>query len=114
MKSNRQARAAVAIAATALVMVICAQGCVVHGRGGGVPFVAGMFTAMALHHAIVLHHHDHHYHDEFCGHRRVWVEDRWLYWYGDHWEYFDYSNERWYAVPASPPQDHEGAEGPED
>jgi hypothetical protein len=114
MKSSSPVFAFFALAVAALVAAASMQGCVVHGRGGGVPFVAGMFTAMALHHAIILHHHDHHFHDEFCGHRRVWVEDRWLYWYGDHWEYYDYSTGRWYAIPASRPEDYEGAEGPEE
>lgn len=111
----RFARRAVAIAALCALCLACAQGCMVHGRGGGAPFMLGLLTAMAIHHAIELDRHDHHYHDEFCRHRRVWVEDRWLYWYGDHWEYFDYDTGRWYMVPASPPEDQqEDAEGAED
>lgn len=116
MKSNRTMLAIAALAAIAFFAATAMQGCVIHGRGGGggFPFVAGMLTAMAIHHAVVLHHHDMHFHDEFCGHRRVWVEDRWLYWYGDHWEYFDYATGQWYVVPASPPDDRDEADGPEE
>ena len=112
MKSVRLAAAVVAIAAICLV---CTQACVVRGRGGGgFPFLIGFLTAVAIHDAIYLEHHDTHVHDEFCGHYRVWVEDRWLYWYHGHWEYYDYETGRWYMVPASPPEGHEDQEGAED
>jgi len=105
-----------ALAALLIAAVLCAvlPGCMIRGGRGdpGAAFMLGLFTAAAIHHAILLEQHDYHYHDEFCGHYRVWVEDRWMFWYHGHWEYYDYETGRWYMVPAEPPdgRDDEGAE----
>jgi len=114
MRSGRIVLAAVVLITAAVIGAAVLPGCMMHGRGDpGAAFMLGLFTAAAIHHAILLEQHDYHYHDEFCGHYREWVEDRWMYWYHGHWEYYDYETGRWYMVPAAPPDeryDHEGAE----
>ncbi|MCA9519666.1 MAG: hypothetical protein KC609_01780 [Myxococcales bacterium] len=57
-------------------------------------FVAGMVvlgTAMAI-----LAEHDAHFHSHHCGHRHVIYEGRDVYYYNDHWEYYDPNARRWY------------------
>ena len=44
----------------------------------------------------VLAHHDAHFHDHHCGCNREWHHGRWVYYYGDHWEYYDPDTGRWY------------------
>ncbi len=44
----------------------------------------------------VLAHHDAHFHDHHCGCHRRYADDRWVYYYGDHWEYYDYDTDTWY------------------
>jgi hypothetical protein len=46
--------------------------------------------------AVVLAHHDAHFHNEYCGHPRRWHDGHWIYYYNHHWEYYDPYYERWY------------------
>ena len=58
--------------------------------------VGALWTAAVVGLAIHLAVHDAHVHWESCGHYRQWHEGRWVYWYNDHWEYYDEPTGQWY------------------
>jgi hypothetical protein len=47
--------------------------------------------------AVALSYHDAHFHTLECGHQYRFHEGHYVYWYGDHWEYFDPNSGRWYV-----------------
>jgi hypothetical protein len=67
------------------------------GYYGRSNLVGALWTAAVIGVAIHLAAHDAHMHWEGCGHYRQWHEGRWVYWYGDHWEYYDEYTGQWYA-----------------
>ncbi len=46
--------------------------------------------------AVVLAHHDAHYHHHNCGCHREWHDGHWTYYYGSAWEYRDPETGVWY------------------
>lgn len=64
-------------------------------------FAAAAFvgTAAAV---MILAAHDAHYHDAYCGHQVVVVEDRPVYYYQGHWEYYDPDTGEWYVYREPP------------
>ena len=46
--------------------------------------------------AVVLAHHDAHYHHVNCGCHREWHDGRWTYYYDSAWEYRDPHTGTWY------------------
>lgn len=59
-------------------------------------FGAAVAAAAIIGTVAVLAHHDAHFHDEYCGHSRRYHEGRWVYYYGDRWEYYDHGTGNWY------------------
>lgn len=59
-------------------------------------FGAAVAAAAIVGTVAVLAHHDAHFHDEYCGHERRYHHGRWVYYYGDRWEYYDQGNGSWY------------------
>lgn len=80
----------------ALLVVLTSVRC---GRGGFMLAQAAITMAAV---ATVIAVHDAHYHDYYCGHRYVVVEDRPVYYYQDRWEYYDAPSGRWYMYEELP------------
>lgn len=87
---NRAKQLAVATL-VAVMLTTTASGC-----GRMMPFMARMIVAGAIT-AVVLSHHDAHYHDHHCGHRRGYIDQQEVYHYQDRWEYYDPETETWYS-----------------
>jgi hypothetical protein len=58
---------------------------------------AALWTAAIVGSVTLLSYHDEHYHYGGCGHYRRWHDDRWVYYYGDQWEYYDEPSSSWYV-----------------
>jgi hypothetical protein len=54
--------------------------------------------------AMMIEHHDSHYHHQHCGCERQYHEGRWVYFYGGGWEYYDEGGGVWYRY--QPHQHH--------
>lgn len=67
-------------------------------------FLAGALIVTAA--VAIVAHHDAHYHDPWCGHERVYVEDRDVYYYEGQWEYYDQDSGQWYYYTEPPVQEH--------
>lgn len=95
--SRRRPRLTMLLAALALGGVL--SGCAMSPRSAhtvGHVAAAALWTAAVAGELAVLSHHDAHHHHEQCGHYRRWDSDRWVYYYGGHWEYYDSSSGSWY------------------
>jgi hypothetical protein len=80
-------------------MIGTTTGCYVSPRVAhdvGAVASAVLWTAAIAGTIAVLTIHDAHLHHEHCGHYRRWHEDRWVYYYGGHWEYYDDPSGTWY------------------
>ena len=78
---------------------VLASGCVVSPRVAhnvGAVASAALWTAAIAGTIVIMAIHDDHYHDEHCGHYRRWHDERWVYYYGGHWEYYDEPAATWY------------------
>lgn len=70
---------------------------------GAPPDVA--VTSAIIAGAVVLDHHDGHWHGYRCGCPSRWYDGHRVYWYGGRWEF--HAHGQWYVVP-----DHGGHRGP--
>ena len=87
--------AALALSAV-LLGSAASSGCIVTPRAANNLAAAAIWTAAIAGTVLILEAHDDHYHYESCGHYRRWHEDRWVYYYGGSWEYYDEGNGQWY------------------
>jgi hypothetical protein len=92
-------RRAVSVAAL-VAALLGTSGCLVSPRGAqavGSVAAAALWTAAVVGTVTVLAYHDAHFHHDQCGHYRRWHEDRWVYYYGGRWEYYDQTSATWYV-----------------
>jgi hypothetical protein len=88
-----------AILPALILAVTLGSGCIMSPRGAhGVANLAAaaLWTAAVAGQIAILAYHDAHYHHDHCGHYRRWHSDRWVYFYGGHWEYYDDRAGNWY------------------
>ena len=81
-------------------LTVAGSGC----TPGMARFAAGAFIMTAAVVTIAAIHHDAHYHSHHCGHHYVLVEDRPVYHYQGHWEYYDEETGQWYRYRQPPPE----------
>jgi hypothetical protein len=80
------------------VIGVTGSGCFVrtHGHHGGSLLGAAILTAAIVGTAMVLAEHDAHHHHKHCGCERRHHNGHWVYYYGNHWEYYDSHDGHWY------------------
>jgi len=86
--------------AAAVAALVGSSGCLVSPRGAamvGDVAAAALWTAAVVGTVTVLSVHDQHHHHDHCGCYRRWHDDRWVYYYGGHWEYYDDGAATWYV-----------------
>ena len=98
MKSKRFLKPLVA-ATLVLTLMGGSAGC--HPRFARL-IAAGLIAVAAV---AVVAHHDAHFHDRYCGHSYVVVEDRDVYEYEGRWEYYDEGSGQWYYYEEPPVPD---------
>lgn len=91
---RRRAWATVIVAAALVGVTATTSAC--SPRMFGAVAAAAIVTAAIVGTAHVLAYHDAHWHNEYCGHRHRWHDGRAVYYYHDHWEYYDPYDRRWY------------------
>ena len=84
------------LTAALLSLALTSSACFIAPRTAANLATAAIWTAAVAGNVLLLAHHDSHYHYEQCGHYRRYHEERWVYYYGDHWEYYDEYDGRWY------------------
>jgi hypothetical protein len=80
----------------ACALALLVSGCFPGYYGPRANLINALWTAAVVGTAISIAVHDAHMHSEACGHYRQWHEGRWVYWYGDHWEYYDEPSGQWF------------------
>ena len=90
------ARIRIGLATLLITLVLAQSGC---GRGGlhalrAIRTIAIVATILAVH--------DAHFHSHHCGHEYMLVEERPVYHYNGHWEYYDDHDGNWYYYNEPP------------